>query len=102
LLWPPMPPSPFRSIATTTGWLTAELGRQPWIVYGLMRTAEGTSPQVHSGTALFTLIGFTGLYLVLGLLFLFLIGRVLAQGPGPIEGHRPLPAAHPAAEASRG
>ena len=53
-------------------WMTTELGRQPWLVYGLFRTADGASPSVHSGTALFTLIGFAGLYFVLGLLFLFL------------------------------
>jgi cytochrome d ubiquinol oxidase subunit I len=65
--------------------MTAELGRQPWLVYGLMRTAEGASPRVHSGTALFTLIGFTGLYFILGVLFLFLIGREIAHGPHPLE-----------------
>ena len=46
-----------------------------------MRTADGASPHVHSGTALFTLIGFTGLYFVLGVLFLFLVGREIAHGP---------------------
>ena len=64
--------------------MTAELGRQPWLVYGLFRTADGASPSVHSGTVLFTLIGFTGLYFVLGLLFLFLIGREIAHGPVPL------------------
>ena len=68
-------------IATTAGWITTELGRQPWLIYGLMRTAQGVSPTVHAGTALFTLIGFCGLYFVLGLLFLFLIGREIAHGP---------------------
>jgi len=46
-----------------------------------MRTVNGVSPTVHSGTALFTLIGFCGLYLVLGLAFLFLVGREIAHGP---------------------
>jgi cytochrome d ubiquinol oxidase subunit I len=50
-----------------------------------MRTADGASPQVHSGTALFTLIGFTGLYFVLGVLFLFLIGREIAHGPAHVK-----------------
>ncbi len=85
MLWTLMLAFPFPYIATTTGWMTAELGRQPWLVYGLMRTADGVSPKVHSGTALFTLIGFTGLYLVLGILFLFLIGREIAHGPGPLD-----------------
>jgi cytochrome d ubiquinol oxidase subunit I len=46
-----------------------------------MRTRDAASPQVHAGSALFTLIGFAGLYLVLGLLFLFLILREIAHGP---------------------
>ena len=81
LLWALLLAFPFPYIATTAGWMTTELGRQPWLVYGLMRTAEGASPMVHSGTVLFTLIGFCGLYLVLGVLFLFLIGREIAHGP---------------------
>jgi cytochrome bd ubiquinol oxidase subunit I len=85
VLWALMLAFPFPYIANTAGWVTAELGRQPWVVYGLMRTAQGVSPNVHSGTALFTLIGFCGLYLVLGLLFLFLVGREIAHGPAPLD-----------------
>ena len=81
LLWALMLAFPFPYIATTAGWMTAELGRQPWIVHGLMRTAAGASPRVHSGSVLFTLIGFSGLYLVVGLLFVFLVGREIAHGP---------------------
>jgi cytochrome bd ubiquinol oxidase subunit I len=96
MLWVLMLAFPFPYIATTAGWMTAELGRQPWIVYGLMRTADGSSPTVHSGTALFTLLGFCGLYFVLGLLFLFLIGREISHGPDPALGsdavkHSPQP-----------
>ena len=83
VLWALLLAFPFPYIANTAGWMTAELGRQPWLVYGLLRTAQGASPSVHSGTALFTLIGFCGLYLVLGLLFVFLVGREIAHGPGP-------------------
>jgi cytochrome bd ubiquinol oxidase subunit I len=85
MLWVLMLAFPFPYIATTAGWVTAELGRQPWIVYGLMRTAQGVSPNVHSGTVLFTLIGFCGLYFVLGLLFLFLVAREIAHGPAPLD-----------------
>jgi cytochrome d ubiquinol oxidase subunit I len=84
MLWVLMLAFPFPYIATTAGWMTTELGRQPWLVYGLFRTADGASPSVHSGTVLFTLIGFTGLYFVLGLLFFFLIGREIAHGPVPL------------------
>jgi cytochrome d ubiquinol oxidase subunit I len=82
---------PFPYIATTAGWVTAEAGRQPWIVHGLMRTSQGTSPQVGTGDTLFTLLGFSGLYLVVGILFLFLIGREIAHGPA-------LPASAPVEE----
>ncbi len=58
MLWMLMLAFPFPYIANTAGWMTAELGRQPWLVYGLMRTSQGASPTVHSGTVLFTLIGF--------------------------------------------
>jgi cytochrome d ubiquinol oxidase subunit I len=82
-LWAVMLAAPFPYIATSAGWMTAELGRQPWLVYGLMRTAEGASPLVHSGNALFTLIGFLGLYLGLGVIFLFLLAGIVWRGPGP-------------------
>jgi cytochrome d ubiquinol oxidase subunit I len=87
VLWMLMLAFPFPYIATTAGWMTAELGRQPWLVYGLMRTSQGASPNMHSGTVLFTLIGFTGLYFVLGVLFIFLIAREIAHGPAPVDDH---------------
>jgi cytochrome d ubiquinol oxidase subunit I len=72
---------PFPYIANTLGWMTTELGRQPWLIYGLFRTAEGHSKVVSAGDTVFTLIGFVGLYLVLGLVFLFLVGREIGRGP---------------------
>lgn len=84
LLWILTFSFPFPYIANTAGWMTAELGRQPWLVYGLFRTAEGASPTVHGGTALFTTIGFAGLYFVLGILFLGLVAHEIHHGPrGP-------------------
>ena len=82
ILWGLMLLAPFPYIATTAGWMTAELGRQPWLVYGLMRTAAGSSPQVSAGNGLFTLLGFMGLYTVLATLFLFLIYIEVQKGPG--------------------
>ncbi len=82
VLWMLMLALPFPYIATTAGWMTAELGRQPWLIYGIMRTAQGSSPQVSAGNGLFTLLGFMGLYTVLGVLFLFLIGGEIEHGPG--------------------
>jgi cytochrome d ubiquinol oxidase subunit I len=72
---------PFPYIATTAGWITAELGRQPWLIYGLMRTASGASMNVSAGNTLFTLIGFMGMYSLLSVLFLLLVGREIAHGP---------------------
>jgi cytochrome bd ubiquinol oxidase subunit I len=86
LLWALLLALPFPYIATTAGWMTAELGRQPWLIYGLMRTAAGFSPRVSAANALFTLIGFMGLYLVLGILFLFLIYQEIERGPEPAPG----------------
>ncbi|WP_235294268.1 cytochrome ubiquinol oxidase subunit I [Portibacter lacus] len=83
LLWGIMFLFPFPYIANITGWYVAELGRQPWLVYGLLRTSDGVSPTVSSGNTLFTLIGFVGLYILLGLLFLVLVGKTIHQGPKP-------------------
>jgi cytochrome bd ubiquinol oxidase subunit I len=76
-----MLPAPY--IANTAGWTTAEIGRQPWVVYGLMRTGGGFSPTVSAGNGLFTLLGFLGMYSLLSILFMFLILRELEHGPDP-------------------
>jgi cytochrome d ubiquinol oxidase subunit I len=81
LLWVLMLTFPFPFIANTVGWMTAELGRQPWLIYGLFRTHEGASRVVSEGSTVFTLIGFAGLYLVLGVLYVALVGREVALGP---------------------
>ena len=83
MLWLLMLLLPFPYIANTAGWLTAELGRQPWVIHGVMRTAEGSSPRVSAGNALFTLIGFMGLYTVMSILFLWLVYREIEAGPEP-------------------
>jgi len=81
MLWILLLAAPFPFIANTAGWLTAEIGRQPWLVYGLMRTTAGSSTTVSAGNSLFTLLGFMGLYAALAILFLFLIGHEIAHGP---------------------
>jgi cytochrome d ubiquinol oxidase subunit I len=81
LLWVLMLAFPFPYIANTLGWMTAELGRQPWLIYNLYHTRDGYSKVVSNGDTIFTLIGFTGLYFVLGLLFLGLVGREIGHGP---------------------
>ena len=83
MLWIIMLCLPLPYIANTAGWMTAEIGRQPWLVYGFMRTTEGYSKYVSAGNGLFTLLGFMGLYTVLAILFLVLVNREIAHGPGP-------------------
>lgn len=85
LLWALMLSFPFPFIANTAGWMTAELGRQPWLIYGLMRTRDGHSRLVHGGQTMFTLLGFAGLFTLLGFLFLFLMLRELNHGPDNSE-----------------
>lgn len=86
LLWVLMLAFPFPYIANTAGWMTAELGRQPWLVYGLLRTVDGTSTNVSAGNTLFTLLGFLGMYFVVGVLFLLLVIKTISHGP-EAKGH---------------
>ena len=83
-LWALLLSFPLPYIANTAGWMTAELGRQPWLIYGLMRTSEGYSNTVSASNGLFTLLGFMGLYLLLGILFTVLIYREISNGPEAI------------------
>ena len=96
MLWVIMLSLPFPYIANTAGWMTAEIGRQPWLVYGLFRTADGYSKLVSAGNGLFTLLGFMGMYTVLGILFLFLVRREIEHGPAS-ETLTPRGVAQPAA-----
>ena len=81
ILWILLISFPLPYIANTAGWMTAEIGRQPWLIYGLMRTSEGFSNTVSAGNGLFTLLGFMGLYALLGLLFTVLVYREISRGP---------------------
>jgi cytochrome d ubiquinol oxidase subunit I len=83
LLWLLLVLLPFPWIANVAGWTTAELGRQPWTVHGIQRTSEAYSENVSSGNALFTLIGFMGLYALLALVFVGLLVRAVLRGPSP-------------------
>ena len=81
VLWALMLALPFPFIANTAGWITAEVGRQPWLIYGLMRTSAGFSRLVSAGNVWFTLLGFLGMYALLAILFLFLVYREIERGP---------------------
>jgi cytochrome d ubiquinol oxidase subunit I len=84
VLWPILLSFPLPYIANTAGWMTAEIGRQPWLVYGLLRTSEGYSKHIGAATSLFTLLGFLGLYTVLSILWIVLVYTTIQKGPSPV------------------
>jgi cytochrome d ubiquinol oxidase subunit I len=85
MLWILLLAVPFPYIANTAGWMTAEFGRQPWLVYGLLRTVDGYSNLVSPGNGWFTFLGFLGMYTVLSMLFFFLILHEINRGPEVTE-----------------
>jgi cytochrome bd ubiquinol oxidase subunit I len=87
ILWPILLSFPLPYIANTAGWMTAEIGRQPWLVYGLLRTANGYSTHVSAGNSLFTLLGFLGMYSLLSVLWIVLVYRFIQTGPSAVEVH---------------
>jgi cytochrome d ubiquinol oxidase subunit I len=72
-------------VANQAGWMTAEIGRQPWIVQGLMRTSAGISPVVTPGQVIFSLVLFTLIYLLLFVVFIYLLNDKIQHGPDAIE-----------------
>jgi cytochrome d ubiquinol oxidase subunit I len=83
MLWLLMLAMPFPFIANTVGWMTAETGRQPWVIHGVLKTAQASSENVSAGNAGFTLFGFMGLYLLLGLIYFALLLKIFGEGPEP-------------------
>jgi len=72
-------------IANQVGWITAEVGRQPWIVYGILKTSEGLSKAVEAGQIWFSLIMFTIIYLFLFILFIYLLNEKIQHGPEGVD-----------------
>lgn len=77
---------PLPILACQFGWIAAEVGRQPWIVYKLLRTQDAVSPTVAAGEVLFSMILFTLIYLALGALWIYLLRRKILAGPAPAGG----------------
>jgi cytochrome d ubiquinol oxidase subunit I len=84
-LWVLVLSIPLPIVACQFGWITTEVGRQPWVVYGLMRTADAASPNVSAHQVLISLWSFGILYLVLGALYVLLMVRDVRRGPQPIN-----------------
>ncbi|MGH7131596.1 MAG: cytochrome ubiquinol oxidase subunit I [Phycisphaerales bacterium] len=76
-------------IATQAGWFTAEMGRQPWIVYEVLKTGEAVSPILKPSQVIASIIQFTLIYVLLTFLFVMLLARKIRHGPDPVD-----PAAH--------
>jgi cytochrome d ubiquinol oxidase subunit I len=81
-------------IANQAGWFTAEMGRQPWIVWGLLRTSEGLSRTVTASHVMASLLMFLFIYVLLFLLFVHLLNDKIHHGPGEHEEKHPLPLGH--------
>ena len=79
-------------IANQVGWFAAEMGRQPWVVYGMLRTSDALSASVKANQVLFSLILFTAIYLLLFILFVYLIDKKIKHGPfdETVSNDRPL------------
>jgi len=73
-------------VATIAGWWTAEIGRQPWIVWNVLRTSDAVSPTLRTGQALASLVMFALLYALLLVLFVFLLDRKIKHGPERVSG----------------
>lgn len=72
-------------IANQLGWIAAEVGRQPWIVYGLLRTSEGLSKVVSADQIIFSLILFVMIYILLFILFIYLLNEKIKLGPESVD-----------------
>jgi cytochrome d ubiquinol oxidase subunit I len=84
-LWLMVLSIPLPHLAIQLGWMAAEVGRQPWIVYGVLRTRDAVSKVVSGPDVLFSLILFSVIYLVLGAFWLTLLRREIVHGPEAME-----------------
>jgi cytochrome d ubiquinol oxidase subunit I len=80
-LWGTFLAFPAGFIAILTGWFTAEVGRQPWVVYGLLRTTDAVTPSLTVGDTLLSLAGYVFVYAVLGSFGVYYVFKLLHEGP---------------------
>jgi len=81
LLWAVFLSFPLPFVATLTGWFTAEVGRQPWTVYGMLRTADAVTPSLTAGSAVLSLIIFCAVYALIFAFGIYFIYKLLRIGP---------------------
>jgi cytochrome d ubiquinol oxidase subunit I len=108
-LWGTFLAFPTGFVAILTGWFTAEVGRQPWVVYGLLRTKDAVTPSLATGDVLVSLIGYVLVYATFASFGVYYIGKLLWQGPAEAAteipgatGSRPMAFAGTAATATGG
>ena len=92
LMWLTFVSFPLPFIAILTGWFTAEVGRQPWTIYGVLRTADAVTPILTTNAALTSLLVYCAVYAVIGTFGLLFIYRLLRSGPGGPQALPPIPA----------
>ena len=85
LLWVFVFSIPLPYLANQLGWATAEVGRQPWVVYGLMRTTDGVSKVVSASQTLSSILMFGLIYALLFAVFLYVLNDKIQHGPDPIK-----------------
>ncbi len=73
------------AIANQVGWIAAEVGRQPWIVYGLLRTSDALSEAVSAGQVLWSICMFMGIYTLLFALWVYVLNSKIQHGPDPVR-----------------
>jgi cytochrome d ubiquinol oxidase subunit I len=88
--------APCGFVAVLAGWVTTEVGRQPWTVYGLMRTADSVSPSLTGANVLVSFIGYIAVYLVVFPAGLIIMSRILRRGPEASEPFEPVESGRPA------
>ncbi len=88
--------APFGFIAVLAGWVTTEVGRQPWTVYGLLRTADSVSPSLTGGNVLLSFAGYIVVYLLIFPAGFLIISRIVRRGPDAAASHEPVESGRPA------
>jgi cytochrome d ubiquinol oxidase subunit I len=87
--------APLGFIAVLAGWTTTEVGRQPWIVYGLMRTADSVPPSLTGADVLASLLGYMAVYLIIFPAGFFVMWRIARKGPAAAEAYAPIESGRP-------
>ena len=88
---------PIGFVAVIAGWVVTEVGRQPWTVYGLMRTADSVPPSLTGGDVLLSLLGYMAVYLVIFPAGVLVMAKLVRKGPAPgADADSPIESGRPA------